>query len=199
MTGEAELRSRLSALPSPPMPDDVARDLRERLAQEAAAREVPAEVIPLTATHRRRLSGLLVAAAVAGVTMLVSVSAEPGSAPVADAPPVIHAGAVYHPTGFAQRVSERFLRAPVASAPTGTFADSADGIAQCIGAVDAYGHVLSVDAGSYDEAAAVVLVTSYPANTEYEEVWVVSPQCGPSDSKVVRYMVYDVDNSTARL
>lgn len=199
MNSEDELRTRLSALPSPPMPDDVAAAISQRLADEQRADAQDQTVVPLTARHQRRISGLLVAAAVAGIAMLLAVTVKPPAAPVASGPPVIRAGAIYEPRDFAQEVRERFLGAPAAQGPTNTFADTSAGIVACTDAVDAFGHVLAVDAGSYDDTAAVVLVTSYPANTQYEEVWVVEPGCGPSDPDVIRHMVYDVDNSTANL
>lgn len=192
MTSESELHSRLSALPSPPMPDEVAQAIHARLAEA----ETPTNVVPITRTHRRRLSGLLVAAAVAAFAMLMTVAVEPTSTPVAGGPPIVRAGAIYEPRLFADELSQRYLGEPAAAKPTDTFADSETGIDTCADAVDAFGHVLAVDTGSYDSTAAVVLVTSYPANSEYEEVWVVTPACGPSDSRVIRHMVYDVDHST---
>ena len=63
---EDELRSRLSALPSPPMPDDVHSAISAALASEAQARPTGGEVVALTPRHQRRLSGLLIPAAVAG-------------------------------------------------------------------------------------------------------------------------------------
>ena len=113
--------------------------------------------------------------------------------------PIVKAGALYDSVDFAPEVQQRFLGAPAAKAPTQTFADSRQGIEACVDAVDAHGPVLSVDTGSYDNVAAVVLVTTYLPNTEYEEVWVVTPACGPGDGYVMRHMVYDVDNSTANL
>ncbi|MFN8183836.1 MAG: hypothetical protein U0R23_05385 [Candidatus Nanopelagicales bacterium] len=200
MNGEDEVRARLAGLPHPPIPADVSAAISARLAQEAhsSGRE-DAEVVPFTARHRRRFSGLLVAAAVAGIAMLMAVTVTPAGQQGDEGPPVIRAGAIYEPDHFADQVRQRFLNAPATSAPTHTFADSTVGIVTCADAVDAFGHVLAVDTGSYDDRAAVVIVTSYPANTQYEEVWVVSPVCGPSDPAVIRHMVYDVDASTANL
>ncbi len=202
MNGEDEVRARLSALPQPPIPAEVASAITDRLGQEAHLRGTgggDAEVVAITARHRRRLSGLLVAATAAGIAMLLAVVVAPAGQPGPEGPPVIRAGALYEPEGFAEQVRQRFLNAPATSGPTRTFADSAAGIDRCADAVDAYGRVLAVDTGSYDDHAAVVIVTSYPADTQYEEVWVVSPGCGPSDPVVIRHMVYDVDASTANL
>lgn len=197
MTSEAEVRARLSALPSPPMPDAVGEAITARLAAETAPL---AEVVPLTPRHRRRLGGLLTAAAVAGLAMLLAVGTEPAGPPVAHGgPPIVKAGAIYEPAHFAQEVRERFLATPPATTATQTFADTAEGIDACADEVDAYGHVLTVDAGSYNSAPAVVLITVYPADAEYEEVWVVTPRCGAGDPEVIRHMVYDVDGSTANL
>lgn len=194
---EDELRSQLSALPSPAMPDDVNAAITAALAAQATSGD--AEVVPLTPRHQRRLSGLLIAAAVAGIMMLLAVTVQSPVAPGGTDSPVIRAGAIYEPRDFAQELRERFLTAPPASGPTNTFADSAQGITACTEAVDAFGTVMGVDAGSYDDAAAVVIVTSYPAHTQYEEVWVVSPGCGSGDPRVMRHMVYDVDASTDTL
>lgn len=204
MTGEDEVRARLSALPEPPIPDEVASAITARLADEVRLRSTggdpgSATVVPFTARHRRRLSGLLVAAAAAGIAMLLAWTIAPAGQPGTDGPPVIRAGAIYEPADFADQLRQRFLNAPAASAPTHTFADSSAGIVSCADAVDAYGRVLAVDTGSYDDRAAVVIVTSYPADTKYEEIWVVSPVCGSSDAVVIRHMVYDVDASTATL
>ena len=196
---EDELRSRLSALPSPPMPDDVHSAISAALASEAQARPTGGEVVALTPRHQRRLSGLLIAAAVAGVLMLLAVTVQSPTPPGGTQSPVVRAGAIYAPEDFAQQLTQRFLSAPAAAQPTNTFADSAAGIAACADDVDAFGKVLGVDTGSYDEVAAVVLITTYPAQTQYEEVWVVSPSCGMGDVQVIRHMVYDVDGSTASL
>ena len=196
---EDELRSRLSALPSPPMPDDVHSAISAALASEAQARPTGGEVVALTPRHQRRLSGLLIAAAVAGVLMMLAVTVQSPTPPGGTQSPVVRAGAIYAPEDFAQQLTQRFLSAPAAAQPTNTFADSAAGIDACTDAVDAFGNVMGVDAGSYDGAAAVVIVTSYPAHSEYEEVWVVNPGCGTGDVRVIRHMVYDVDESTASL
>jgi hypothetical protein len=196
---EDELRSRLSALPSPPMPEDVTSAISAALAAEVASRPEGGEVVPLTPRHQRRLSGLLIAAAVAGVLMLLAVTVQSPVPPTPTAAPVVRAGAIYEPQNFAQQLTQRFLSAPVADEPTNTFADSTQGIEACTDAVDAFGSVMGVDTGSYGDAAAVVIVTSYPAHSEYEEVWVVTPSCGTGDVRVIRHMVYDVDNSTASL
>ena len=197
---EEELQAQLSALPSPPMPDDVTAAITAALAGQAASdADGGADVVPLTPRHRRRLSGLLMAVAVAGVMMLLAVTVQSPTSPTESDSPVIRAGAIYEPRDFAQDLRERFLTASPASGPTNTFADSAQGITACTEAVDAFGRVMGVDVGSYDEAAAVVLVTSYPAQTQYEEVWVVSPGCGSGDPQVIRHMVYDVDASTDTL
>ena len=156
---EDELRSRLSALPSPPMPDDVHSAISAALASEAQARPTGGEVVALTPRHQRRLSGLLIAAAVAGVLMLLAVTVQSPTPPGGTQSPVVRAGAIYAPEDFAQQLTQRFLSAP----------------------------------------AAVVIVTSYPAHSEYEEVWVVNPGCGTGDVRVIRHMVYDVDESTASL
>ena len=194
---EDELRSRLSALPSPQMPADVASRISAAL--EAETRPDGGEVVALTPRHKQRLSGLLIAAAVAGALTLLAVTVQSPMPPGDSDAPVIRAGAIYEPRNFAQELSQRFLSTPPAAGPTETFADSAEGIAACTDAVDAFGAVLGIDAGSYDEAAAVVLITSYPAHTQYEEVWVVPPSCGTGDVRVIRHMVYDVDASADSL
>jgi hypothetical protein len=197
---EDELQSRLSALPSPPMPDHVTSAISAALAAEAQSRPTDAaEVVALTPRHQRRLSGLLIAAAVAGVLMLLAVTVQSPMPPSETAAPVVRAGAIYEPRDFAEQLKKRFLQTPAASGPTNTFADSPAGIAACTDAVDAFGNVMGVDTGSYGDAAAVVLITSYPAHAEYEEIWVVSPSCGTGDVQVIRHMVYDVDDSTASL
>ncbi len=196
---EDELRSRLSDLPSPPMPAEVSAAISAALAAEVEARETGGEVVALTPRHQRRLSGLLMAAAVAGVLMLLAVTIQSPVAPTDSDSPIIRAGAIYEPRDFAQELQQRFLHTPATAAPTNTFADSSQGIADCTDALDAFGNVMGVDAGSYNNAAAVVIITSYPAQTQYEEVWVVSPTCGTGDTQVIRHMVYDVDASTASL
>lgn len=197
MSDDHDLRALLAGLPSPPMPASVREQVVARLAEEDLPR---APVVPITKHHRRRLSGLLIAAAVAAFAMLMSLSVKSPSTPTADPQsPVVKAGAFYESVDFAPELQQRFLAAPVTNGPTQTFADSRQGIEACAHAVEAYGPVLSVDTGSYDNAAAVVLVTTYLPHTEYEEVWVVTPTCGPSDDEVMRHMVYDVDNSTANL
>ena len=179
---EDELRSRLSALPSPPMPDDVHSAISAALASEAQARPTGGEAVALTPRHQRRLSGLLIAAAVAGVLMLLAVTVQSPTPPGGTQSPVVRAGAIYAPEDFAQQLTQRFLSAPAAAQPTNTFADSAAGIDACTDAVDAG-----------------VVVPPCAAHSEYEEVWVVNPGCGTGDVRVIRHMVYDVDESTASL
>lgn len=197
MSDEQDVRDLLARLPSPPMPPAVRQQILARLAEQQAP---VAPVVPITRIHRRRLNGLLIAAVVAAFAMLMSVTVQSPSGPVTASPaPVIKAGALYQSTDFVPELQQRFRAAPAAVGPTRTFADSRQGIQACTVAVDAYGSVLSVDTGSYDDVAAVVLVTTYLPDTQYEEVWVVTPRCGPGDDLVMRHMVYDVDNSTANL
>ncbi|HQR81062.1 MAG TPA: hypothetical protein PLT68_12670 [Actinomycetota bacterium] len=203
MTSDEDVRRRLSALPSPVMPDDVRAAIHARLAQEPPPRaggstQPVAEVVALTDTHRRRLGGLLVAAAVAGVAMLLPVAIAPSGPDPASPEPVVRAGAIYHPSGFGEQLRQRLRVAPARSA-TGTFADTEAGVRRCKGAIDAYGSVLSLDAGSYDRTEVVVMVTRYPASTSYEEIWVVGPQCGSTDQTVIRHILFDVDDSAATL
>lgn len=197
MTSEDDVRSLLAALPSPDMPESVAQVITARLAEQAGA---PADVVALTPRHKGRLNVLLVAAAVAAFAMLISVAVRPAPAPIAQASsPVIKAGAIYEPADFTSELRQRFLTAPAASGPTRTFADSPQGIAECVKAVSAYGRLLTIDTGSYDDLAAAVIIATYPLNTEYEEIWVVGPNCGTSDPGVLDHMVFDVDDSTATL
>jgi len=202
MNSEEEVRSRLSSLPSQGIPDHVARAVHARLAAESSerARGAHAEVVPITRKHRSRLNGLMVAAAAAAFAMLMAVSVQSPGPPVAQGQaPVVKAGAIYEPTDFADEVRERFLTAQRTTSPTNTFADSPAGIEACAHAVSAYGAVLTVDTGSYDDLPAAVVITTYPINTEYEEIWVVTPGCGTTSSQVIGHMVLDVDNSTANL
>ncbi len=201
MTSEDDVRSLLAALPSPDMPASVAQEITARLAEQAAAQsEATADVVALTPRHKGRLNVLLVAAAVAAFAMLISVAVRPAPAPIAQASsPVIKAGAIYEPSDFTSELRQRFLTAPAASGPTRTFADSPQGIAECVAAVSAYGRLLSIDTGSYDDLAAAVIIATYPLNTEYEEIWVVGPDCGTADPVVRDHMVFDVDDSTATL
>lgn len=188
MTAESEVSARLRALPSPAMPDLVLADIQARLAQEQT-------VVPITPRHRSRLTWLLAAAAVLGFVVLVGSATSPGPAPVAS--PIVRAGAVFDPGLFGRQLQDRNAAAAM-TGPTYTFADSRTRIAECAAAVQAYGRVLSLDVGTYGADAAVVLVTSFPANTDYEEVWVVAPDCGSADADVYRHMIYDVDGSTLK-
>lgn len=196
MTSDAEVRARLAGLPPASIPPEVRAAILARLAEESQV----AEVVPLTPRHRRRLSGLLVAAAAAAFVMLVAVAGGGGTAPpVASGQPIVKAGAVYDPGPFATQLRERFLGAPASTKDTGTFADSPSGIVACTGSLDAFGDILVFDAGVYAGQAAVVIVSTYPGDTEYEEVWVVNPQCGTADTDVIRHFLLDVDKSAARL
>jgi hypothetical protein len=199
MIGEDEVRSRLSALPHPAMPPDVEQALTDRLAglvQQSA--QQPAPVVAITPAHRSRLNAGLLVAAVAAFAMLISLTVQsPGPPVAATVNPVIKAGAIYSQAGFAEQLRERFAGAPAATTPTNTFADSAQGIVDCTTAVAAYGRLLSIDTGSYDDTQAAVLITAYPLNTDYEEVWVVTPGCGSEDTLVMGHMVLDVDDSAA--
>ncbi|MFN8212427.1 MAG: hypothetical protein U0R27_02130 [Candidatus Nanopelagicales bacterium] len=191
---EDELRSRLSALPSPPMPDDVHSAISAALASEAQARPTGGEVVALTPRHQRRLSGLLIAAAVAGVLMLPAVTVQSPTPPGGTQSPVVRAGAIYAPEDFAQQLTQRFLSAPAAAQPTNTFADSAAGIDACTDAVDAFGNVMGWTLACMTQPP--LWSSSRPIRRpEYEEVWVVNPGCGTGDA-VIRHMVYDVDEPT---
>ncbi len=188
---EREVAALLSALPSPSMPRDVVDAIEQRLAQERV-------VVPLTPRHTRRLNWLVAAAAVLGVLALVGVgSSQQSSVTVASGLPVVRDGAVFDRSGLGPQLRDR-MRTEGASATTRTFADTPAGVVACTSAVQAYGRVLFIDAGTYDREAVVVLVTSYPANSEYEEVWVVSPDCGAEQPQVYRHMLYDVDGSTLK-
>lgn len=185
---DQEVRARLADLPCAPMPDDVFAAIEARLAQERT-------VVPITAAHGRRLTWLVAAAAILGVMALIGLGERTTPAPVASSVPVVRAGAVFQPTGFADQVSAR-MKGYTGVAPTRTFADSSATLRTCASSVQAYGRILFLDAGTYDRTAAVVMVTTYPANTDYEEVWVLSPDCGAGDPVIYRHMVYDVDGST---
>jgi len=189
MMQESEVSARLRALPSPAMPDDVLTGIEARLALEQV-------VVPLTPRHRNRLTWLLAAASVLGFLVLVGSAASPGTQPVA-ASPIVRAGAVFEPALFADQLRAR-TTAKAMTRPTNTFADSSSDITACASAVQAYGRVLFLDVGSYGPDAAVVLVTAYPANPDYEEVWVVTPDCGATEASVYRHMIYDVDGSTLK-
>lgn len=187
MMQESEVRARLRALPSPVMPDDVLAGIWQRLAHEQV-------VVPLTPRHRSRLTWLLAAASVLGFLMLVASAGSTNPTPVS-ASPIVRAGAVFEPAQFAEQLRTRSTATAMLS-PTNTFADSPTAITACASAVQAYGRVLFLDVGSYGQDAAVVIVTAYPANPDYEEVWVVTPDCGATDASVYRHMIYDVDGST---
>lgn len=185
---DSEVSARLAALPAPAMPDDVAAAIEARLAQEQ-------KVVPLTPRHRSRLNWLVAAAGVVALLALVGMSTGSGSSTPVAGPPVVRAGAVFQPAGFANQLQQR-IGTPGEVSTTDTFADSTDGISACATAVRAHGHVMFLEVGTYDQVDAVVLVTSYPANTDYEEVYVVAPDCGPGNAAVMRHMLYDVDGST---
>ncbi len=195
MTSDEEVRARLAGLPSVGIPADVRRAVLDRLAQESQV----AEVVHLTPRHQRRLSGLLVAAAVAAFVMLISVAGGSPSTPTPTAQPIVKAGAIYDPGQFDAQLRSRFMGAPATDEPTNTFADSASALGACTESIDAYGTVLVLDVGLYAGGSAVVIVSNYPGDSEYEEVWVVSPDCGSTDSHVIRHFLLDVDNSTATL
>ncbi|MFN8129196.1 MAG: hypothetical protein U0R28_10395 [Candidatus Nanopelagicales bacterium] len=184
MSDEVEVRARLARLPHPPMPASVTAAIEARLAEERT-------VVPLTRTHRSRLNWLVAAAAAVAFVSLVGVSTTSSPAPVAQTP-VVRAGAVFEPAGFAEQLRSR-MGNEGSSAPTATFADSAAGITACMNAIKGYGPVMSADAGTYGEANAVVLVTRYVGNAQYEEVWVVAPDCGTSQTVVMRHILVDVD------
>lgn len=185
---ESEVSARLADLPAAPMPPEVVTAIEQRLAQERT-------VVPMTPRHSRRLTWLVAAAAILGLLALVGVGERSTPSPVASSAPVVRAGAVFEPSGFADQLSRR-MAGPARTDRTDTFADTPTGIQACATSVQAYGRVLFIDAGSYDQQPAVVMVTTYPANTEYEEVWVITPDCGTSDPVVYRHLVYDVDGST---
>ena len=195
MTSDEEVRARLAGLPSVAIPPDVRQAVLDRLAQESQV----ADVVPLTPRHQRRLSGLLVAAAVAAFLMLIGVASGTPSAPTPTAQPIVKAGAIYDPGQFTGQLRSRFLAAPAADEPTETFADSPSTLSTCTESIDAYGTVLVLDVGMYAGGSAVVIVSNYPGDSEYEEVWVVSPDCGSTDSHVIRHFLLDVDNSAATL
>lgn len=186
---ESEVSARLAALPHPAMPADVAADIEARLAQEH-------KVVPLTPRHRSRLNWLVAAAVALAFATLIGIGTSGGSSTPVAGPPIVRAGAVFEPTGFASQLQQRMGGGTATKEKTNTFADTTAGITACATAVKAYGRVIFLDAGTYDRQRAVVLVTAYPAQTDYEEVWVVSPDCGFGDSSVYRHMVYDVDGST---
>lgn len=185
---DQEVSARLADLPAVPMPPQVYAAIQARLADERT-------VVPLTARHSRRLNWLVAAAAILGVLALVGLGDRTAPAPVASSVPVVRAGAVFEPAGFAEQLSAR-MKGATGAGRTDTFADTSAGIKTCATSVQAYGRVLFIDAGTYDRQAAVVMVTTYPANTDYEEVWVIAPDCGAGDPTVYRHMVYDVDGST---
>ena len=187
MNGEQRVRSALSGLPRPAMPDSVRQAVEQRLEIEAAA-----DVVALPPVHRRRLTGLVAAAAFAAFAALLGAGMPQNPQPVAREAPLMRAGAVYTPTAFRDEVVSRFAARPTMQ-PTGTFADDPAGISACVRAVRAYGRLLAIDTGSYDASAAVVLITHSPMNTDYEEVWVVTPDCGAGNGQVLRHMVDNID------
>jgi hypothetical protein len=189
VTGEQEVRARLARLPRPGLPEHVRARIEARLADEA-----PGVVVPITSVHRRRLNWLLAAATVAGFATLVGVSGSgsPDPVPLA-APPVVRAGAVFEPAGFSDELRARWHEAGTPG-PTRTFADSPAGISACARAVQAYGRVMALDVGTYDDVDVVVLVASYVPNTAYEEVWVVRPACGQGQAPVMRHLILDLDS-----
>lgn len=184
MSDEVEVRARLARLPRPPMPDSVTTAITARLAQEG-------NVVPLTRSHRSRLNWLVAAAAAVGFVSLIGVTTTSSPAPAGQQPPVVRAGAVYGPADFAQQLRSR-MQQGAATAPTATFADTPAGISACTKAIAAYGPVMAVDAGTYADTDAVVLVTRYVANADYEEIWVVEPGCGDGSTVVMRHILVDV-------
>lgn len=184
---DAAVSSMLSALPSPPIPAEVAAAIEARLAEERT-------VVPMTRRHTRRLNWLVAAAAAVAFLALIGVSGSGQTSPPVAQPPVVRAGAVFEPTAFAEQLKLRMTDGPTSTA-TATFADSPEQRRACATAVQAYGRLMFLDVGTYDRAAAVVMVTSYPANTDYEEVWVVAPDCGAGSTAVYRHMIYDLDGS----
>lgn len=191
MSGDPEVRERLARLPRPAMPQALTDAIAERLLAERT-------VVPLTPRHRSRLNWLLAAAAVLAFTVLVGVNQTAPSAPPVAGPPVVRAGAVFEPAGFAAQLQQRFHTPAGPTGTTRTFADSPQGISACARAVQAHGRVLTLDVGTYGGTAAVVIVTSYLPNADYEEVWVVDPACGPDDTLVLRHMVFDLDAAPTR-
>ena len=187
-----QVRSHLRALPTAQMPESVRSSVHAALAE-------PTNVIPITQGHRRRLRTLLVAAAAAAVLALVGLAEGPRPATYTASGPVMHAGAIFEPENFAATLRERFLGGAPAVSFTNTFADNPAALAECTRAVAAYGRLLGVDAGQYSSRPAVVLITSYPGNTEYEEIWVVTPTCSAADPAIMRHMLFDLDNSAASL
>lgn len=185
---ESEVSARLAELPAPAMPPEVIAAIEDRLAAEQT-------VVPLTPRHSRRLTWLVAAAAILGVLALVGAGGRSTPAPVASTVPVVRAGAVFEPAGFASQLSSR-MNGSSGADRTDTFADSPTAVKSCATAVQAYGKVLFLDVGTYDQQPAVVMVTAYPANSEYEEVWVITPECGSGDPEVYRHLLYDVDGST---
>lgn len=188
MIDDNEVRARLAALPSPPIPQDVYLAIEQRLAEER-------KVVVLTTGHKRRLNWLVAAAAVLGLLALVGVSERNTPTPVAAGTPVVRAGAAFTAPVLLTQIQDRMVLEGE-SVKTESFADSPSAITACARAIEAYGRIMFLDVGTYDQNSAVVIVTTYPANTDYEEVWVVSPDCGESDAMVYRHMIADVDRST---
>ncbi len=125
----------------------------------------------------------------------VGVSSQPSRGSVSDtSPPVVRAGAVFQPTAIADELKARWYEAGTTE-PTRTFADSPAGISDCARAVQAYGRIIAVEVGRYADADAVVLVTSYVPNTDYEEVWIVGPGCRQGQAPVIRHMILDLDGA----
>lgn len=191
MNGDQRVRSALSGLPRPVMPDSVRRAVEQRLEIEAAA-----DVVALPPVHRRRLTGLVAAASFAAFAALLGAGMPQDPQPVAREAPLMRAGAVYTPQAFRDEVASRFASRPT-TRPTGTFADDPEGVSDCVRAVRAYGVLLAIDTGSYDASEAVVLITRSPMNSDYEEVWVVTPACGLGSGQVLRHMVDNIDGVPA--
>lgn len=186
MSDDEQIRRHLAALPRPAMPAEVTDRIHQRLAEET-------KVTPIAGG--RRMTVLVAAAAVAGVMALVGLGLQPQTEPVPAQSPVLRAGAVFEPETFATQLRQRYLDMSTRTRVTATFADSPRTLQACTDAVSAQGRILGVDAGRYGRTEAVILITKYPADREYEEIWVVTPGCGPQDSNVIRHMLFDVDPS----
>lgn len=180
---DEQVRELLASLPSPAIPDAVTARIR---------RSLQGDVVPLRPD--RNVAAMMVAAAVAAVVMLVAVVVRPTGSqppPLAQAsPPVVHAGAVYEPTTLVQTVRERLgLRADPGTPQPGTFLATADGLRDCLTALQAQGALMMADVGTYAQNPAVVLVTRYIPHRSFIEVWVVERSCGRAGTGLRRHVL----------
>lgn len=180
-----DVRRMLANLPNPAAPVEV----RQRVLDALASQSQGGEVVPLTPRHQRRLRWLSAAAAAAAVAALLGMGrAQPQPTPVAEQP-LLRSGALYEPADFGPALRARWAGGQQSARM------SQPQLADCTRAVAAHGRVRGADTGQYGNSPAVILITSYPAQPDYEEIWVLTPACAPGTPTVVRHMIFDVDPS----